>query len=214
LRSTDGGATWNISGEARSHIGWYQRQWTVRFASPQIGVASFFGDGSVHGLVIRTTDGGLTWSYELQDTTYSFYDVSTKNGLSVAVGGIRTDTGELPLDKFEPVIFYRRDSVPPVAASMPVHRNRATPHVAMLRSVTPNPVSSTAVVSFILPTTSHARVSLMDMTGRELLIACDGMMTAGEQEATLDARSIATGMYLMKLVVDGRVLTRCVQVVR
>jgi hypothetical protein len=83
-----------------------------------------------------------------------------------------------------------------------------------LTSVAPNPSSSTARVSFAVPASGRARVSVVDVRGREVAVLVDGVVGAGRHEAALDASGLAAGVYLVRLEAEGQVVTRQAAVVR
>ncbi|PAP75964.1 malectin domain-containing carbohydrate-binding protein [Rubrivirga marina] len=83
-----------------------------------------------------------------------------------------------------------------------------------LTTIAPNPLSSTARVAFDVPTSGRARVSVVDVRGREVAVLVDGVVEAGRHEAVLDGSGLAAGVYLVRLEADGRVVTRQAAVVR
>lgn len=71
----------------------------------------------------------------------------------------------------------------------------------------PNPVvGGRATLRYGLPKAGPARVSVFDITGREVL----RLTTAGNRQSTmpLDLRSLSAGIYLLKLEADGFSATR------
>ncbi|PAP77920.1 choice-of-anchor B family protein [Rubrivirga marina] len=81
-------------------------------------------------------------------------------------------------------------------------------------AVAPNPSSSTARVAFAVPTGGRARVSVVDVRGREVAVLVDGVVAAGRHEAVLESAGLAAGVYLVRVEAGGRVATRQAAVVR
>jgi hypothetical protein len=83
-----------------------------------------------------------------------------------------------------------------------------------ITAVAPNPTATAARVSFAVPTAGPARVSVVDVRGREVAVVFDGAVEAGRHEAALDAGGLAAGVYLVRLESGGQVVTRQAAVVR
>lgn len=77
----------------------------------------------------------------------------------------------------------------------------------------PNPFNPSTRISFQLPTSSHARLDVYDVTGRRIKALLSGEFEAGTHEAvwngTDDAgRVVASGVYFYRLEADGLAFTR------
>ncbi|WP_420455103.1 T9SS type A sorting domain-containing protein [Rubrivirga sp.] len=83
-----------------------------------------------------------------------------------------------------------------------------------LDPVAPNPSSGTARVAFALPEAGPVRVAVYDVRGREVAVLADGEHAAGHHQAALASRSLAAGVYVVRLEAHGQVLTRRAVVVR
>jgi hypothetical protein len=70
-------------------------------------------------------------------------------------------------------------------------------------TVTPNPLSKSAAVSFVMEQPSKAVVALSDMTGNTVLVLSNGNLNQGLNELTLDASTLKAGIYILS-VVDSR----------
>ena len=58
------------------------------------------------------------------------------------------------------------------------------------------------------------RLTVIDVRGRAVATLVDGPLSAGRHEATLDSRSLAAGVYMVRLEAGGSVVTRQAVVVR
>jgi hypothetical protein len=67
-------------------------------------------------------------------------------------------------------------------------------------SVTPNPVTQSAKVVFVLEQASNVVVALSDITGKQVAVLAQGMMAEGENSVTLDASGLKAGIYILTVV--------------
>lgn len=75
-------------------------------------------------------------------------------------------------------------------------------------AIGPNPWSRETVLRFRLPSAGAARVSVLDVTGREVARPVDGWTEAGAREVTLRRGDLRPGVYLCRLSWAGTSLTR------
>ncbi len=68
-----------------------------------------------------------------------------------------------------------------------------------LEGVYPNPFNSAATVHFELPTGSHTRLSLFDITGREVGVLLDDLVPAGRHHRAITPGALPGGVYLIRL---------------
>lgn len=87
------------------------------------------------------------------------------------------------------------------AAAVGIDRNLAE---QINLAVYPNPVQDISTFRFTLQKPSAVKMSLLDITGRELSTLIEGNYAEGDQTYTFDRSSVeAPGMYLLHLTVDG-----------
>jgi len=73
----------------------------------------------------------------------------------------------------------------------------------------PNPAAPPVVAQFTLPREQRARLSVLDLQGREVAVLVDGVLPAGRHEATwTGGRAIVPGMYFVRLAAGDRTLVR------
>ena len=73
-----------------------------------------------------------------------------------------------------------------------------------LGRIQPSPFRSSASVGFSLPRAGHAKLSVVDVTGRTVRVLLDGEAPAGSREAMWDGRDdtgrqVSSGIYLVRL---------------
>jgi hypothetical protein len=70
----------------------------------------------------------------------------------------------------------------------------------------PNPFNPSTQVKFSVENTTHATMKIYNMLGAEVATIFDGMAEAGRYyHATFDARNLASGVYIYRLVADKKV---------
>lgn len=78
-------------------------------------------------------------------------------------------------------------------------------------SVYPNPVTESAMVSFNLEQNSNVRFELSDMYGSVVYSEADRNMSSGANQIKLHT-NLASGMYVARLIVNGKSYTRKIAV--
>ena len=77
-----------------------------------------------------------------------------------------------------------------------------------LATVRPNPASGAVAIAFTLAESAAARIELMDLAGRRILVRELGALDRGSHVVRLpEARGLATGVYLVRLVQGDRSLS-------
>jgi hypothetical protein len=87
---------------------------------------------------------------------------------------------------------------------------------ASMASITayPNPFHAGLTVEIASPSRRHARVYAVDALGREVALLRDGMLDAGVTRLALDGAGLASGVYVIRCEMEGRMATRAVVVCR
>jgi hypothetical protein len=78
-------------------------------------------------------------------------------------------------------------------------QNSTIPLTYELSQNYPNPFNPTTNIEFTLPVRSEVRLVMMNMLGQEVKVITSGTYTAGSHSVTLDASSLASGVYFYKL---------------
>ena len=68
----------------------------------------------------------------------------------------------------------------------------------------PNPMRERATLRFQLAAAGHVRLEIFDLQGRRVANLVDGDRAAGAHAVTLEGRSLAPGVYHVRLAVHGR----------
>ena len=91
-----------------------------------------------------------------------------------------------------------------IASSAGVTTGTRNPTVATGFVLFPNPVTSSAQVSFRLPRAGAAELVLTDALGRTVEQVSAGSLTAGNHTLTWGAANRHAGVYFLRLLVDGQ----------
>jgi subtilisin family serine protease len=91
--------------------------------------------------------------------------------------------------------------------------------VLALANAAPNPFRSRTGLTFTLGAAGHARLTIHDCAGRTVRSLVDADLLAGENRVTWDGRSedgrtLANGLYFVRLEVGGKLLTRKLALIR
>ncbi len=83
----------------------------------------------------------------------------------------------------------------------------------------PNPARSGTTLHYTLSRAGHVRLSVYDAAGRRVVVLRDGELTTGAHSETFAlrdgaGRDLPSGLYLLRLEAEGRVLTRRIAAVR
>lgn len=71
-------------------------------------------------------------------------------------------------------------------------------------NVVPNPASNTASLRFELISNTNLKISLFDLTGKQIQEVFNGNLTAGKQNITLDLTNFNTGLYFATMTAENQ----------
>ena len=72
----------------------------------------------------------------------------------------------------------------------------------------PNPFNPSTTIAFDIPVESPVRLTVHDLTGREVRMLFDKTMPAGRHEAVLNGADLASGMYIYRLTTPQQTINR------
>lgn len=78
----------------------------------------------------------------------------------------------------------------------------------------PNPFSGSTTIEFELERAAHVTLRVYDTVGRQVAVVTDGERTAGPHSVSFDSGSLAAGVYVYTLDVEGDVQSRRMMIVR
>lgn len=238
IGTEDGGATWTILHTADSiESAW---AWKFSFPTPQVGFASIEFHYNIppptDGYVLKTTDGGQTWTEMLvpgggsmQGTGFLTPEIGWTSGRGFT--SVTTDGGQtwqqIPLDggiinRFR----FLGDSLG-FAGGQRVYRlgplpvsTEESPDALRsgLESLTPNPAFGPVSIAYRLDQPGTARIIVYDVLGRTVAELDEGVKSAGRHvvvwEPYGERRFRSSGTYLVRLLTENGAWTKVITLVR
>lgn len=80
--------------------------------------------------------------------------------------------------------------------------------VASELSSFPNPFRENNTIAFTLEKPAHTTLAVYDITGKQVAVLVNGMLQAGNHKATFNANHLPAGVYTLKLVHSGKIITK------
>ncbi|HIF27595.1 MAG TPA: T9SS type A sorting domain-containing protein, partial [Candidatus Marinimicrobia bacterium] len=68
----------------------------------------------------------------------------------------------------------------------------------------PNPFNPVTTLEFDIPENAATRLSLFDLTGREIMTVIDRELSAGHYQFQLDGHDLVSGIYIYQIYVNGQ----------
>src|SRR5207249_610364 len=82
---------------------------------------------------------------------------------------------------------------------LPTSVNDASTSLSMTASVFPNPTSGNSFINYTLSTPATVSIALYDVLGSKLQQVVNGNEQQGEHNATIDAHTLANGVYVLQI---------------
>ncbi|SMO39807.1 T9SS type A sorting domain-containing protein [Gracilimonas mengyeensis] len=103
-----------------------------------------------------------------------------------------------------------------VADYLPVsnEKEQGKPTSFELKQNYPNPFNPSTVISYQLPVSSEVSLKVFDMLGREVASLVNTRQSAGAHQASFDASSLSSGMYIYRLQAGSLVQTRKMMLIK
>lgn len=83
-----------------------------------------------------------------------------------------------------------------------------TPASAVMLTSSPNPFTSTTNITYQLEKDGHVQLTVLDLAGRQVRLLVNAQAKAGIHRTTFNANQLAAGVYWLKCIVDGKVITK------
>ena len=193
-----------------------------RLAEPLVVLVSDENGTAMAGVAVSfavTAGGGMLST--TTDTTNATGRTRTYLTLGSALG---TNTVEATVEGLAPVTFTATGQESPLVSFFDAFQNGsgklvALPDSPQLAQNAPNPFNSQTVLAYFLPAAGPVRLEVFSLTGQRVAVLRHGLQQAGYHQLRWhghdDAgRSLASGMYLYRLVTDETVLTRKLTLLR
>jgi hypothetical protein len=79
----------------------------------------------------------------------------------------------------------------------------ALPTVMKLEANYPNPFNPSTVIQYQLPSAGHVSMMVYDILGRQVAVLVNGQKDAGYYSATFDGSKHSSGIYFVRLIIQG-----------
>ena len=119
---------------------------------------------------------------------------NTQNFAGYMFGGIRANQGNLGVTIANDSIYRIYITTPP--ANIGVDEVKMNINNAMLY---PNPAAENTMLQFYLKTSEATRISLFDITGKEVQLISDEKMNAGNHQFAINISKLSAGVYICKV---------------
>ena len=88
------------------------------------------------------------------------------------------------------------------------------PETLTLHTNYPNPFNPQTTIDYALPSSTHVRLVVYDMTGKTVSILVDGEQVQGQHTVNFRADHLPTGTYIYRLTANGETRTRKMTLIR
>ncbi len=78
----------------------------------------------------------------------------------------------------------------------------------------PNPFNPSTVIKFSLKNQGSAKLTLFDVTGKEIRVIADGFFGAGSNSVNFDAHGLTSGVYFYTLASNGNCITKKMTIIK
>lgn len=142
---------------------------------------------------------GLTGDF-LEATTHTFEQWSDNSYHSFNDGTINTWQLDIALGIY-PVV------------DLTVSINESNGNIISLQNI-PNPASNNTIINYELKETGNVSISVVDITGKEIISLAQGIQTQGNHKVKIDVSTLPAGMYFYTLTAGNYKATRKIAVVK
>jgi photosystem II stability/assembly factor-like uncharacterized protein len=174
-RTTNGGVNWisvpNISYLLRD----------IAFVDNNLGWAIGYDSSGVGG-ILKTIDGGLTWSIDTGNLSAKLNALYIKDNYGWAVG--------------ENGLILRTTNAGPTWVN---DKNQTLPTEFMLEQNYPNPFNPSTSIEYIVGGRKYVTLKVYDVLGREVATLVNEEKLPGVYEVEFNASTLSSGIYLYRL---------------
>jgi photosystem II stability/assembly factor-like uncharacterized protein len=194
-KTTDGGNNWNYV--LNDTLGWLINNITIVNENIVYGCGSVNSDGGYtnSGKIIKTINGGATWTEEVIPGLTPLSSVINNNtkGFAVGINGI----------------IYKKDnlvSVTQISTEVPSSIN--------LYQNYPNPFNPETTIKFDITKSGFISLKVYDIAGKEVQNLFTGVKEAGSYQLKFDGANLNSGVYFYRLTTEGNTITKSMVLVK
>jgi photosystem II stability/assembly factor-like uncharacterized protein len=174
LKTTNGGISWDLY-----NTGANEYILDISFMDINHGIAV-----GPNGLILLTTDQGMTWETQKSGTYNGLYAVAKAGDNWVIVG----DHGTILKSSYKIVSTPERNTIP---SAYELSQNY------------PNPFNPSTTISYSIPSQSFVTLKVYDILGNEVITLVNEEKSAGRYEVKFKAENIASGVYFYQIKAEN-----------
>ncbi|RPI19611.1 MAG: T9SS C-terminal target domain-containing protein [Ignavibacteriae bacterium] len=179
-KSTNGGASWTIA--FTGNLIFY----SISVTNNQISAVGWKTLATTPSSIVRSTNNGLNWFFQntiIPDARLnSVAFINENSGIAVGSMGLilkTTNGGGQPIDV--------------------INISKNVPNIFYLEQNYPNPFNPSTNICYTLKLSCYVRLSIFDITGKEVSVIVNQKENAGNYEVEWDGSNFASGIYFYKL---------------
>ena len=153
----------------------------------------------------RSQEMAEVFKYNYQD---GFFDLGGNLAIQFTLTSAYNRYGcwGLTDDIHNPDRNYKFQAARELIAATGVEQRVESPQTFQLLPLYPNPFNPTTTIRFELHTASPVRLLVFNAAGQYVDTVLDDKLSAGSHNVTWNAKAMASGVYLFKLIADNRVV--------
>lgn len=221
LYTTNGGASWSVKFQNNLH---YEYCWKIFRVNSSLWYASLEDFGSNPPQVLKSTDGGMSWTIKpVAATPYDIEGIGFIDPMNGWTGGaldysFKTKDGGNTWDTVHIVPWMNRlfkvNDTMLFASGDRIWRYKDgfIPAIPQTRyawmTCNPNPARDYLDISISIALSTHVLVMLLDITGNRVFVVFNSDKSKGSYQYRLDTRLLPAGIYnvVLKTHEDKRVV--------
>jgi predicted glutamine amidotransferase len=163
--------------------------------------------GDVEQLNFVMSDGQTVWAYREGIKLYYQFNTDGLPYSAVASKHPEEEQGQWT-EMVDGQLIALRRTVPPILYNVEDYFTHTavgeTPAASIELAAYPNPFNPSTILRWVLPESASCRVSIHDVSGREIALISDGNLEAGDYERTWHAADssghpLASGVYILRI---------------
>jgi hypothetical protein len=191
-RSTDGGNNWGTDTRLSNNSTYSRDPSIIVFGLAVHVVWEDNRDGNLEIYYKRSTNGGVNW--EADTRLSNNFNLSLYPFVSVIGSVVHTIWQDLRDGNYE--IYYKCNPTGNVGIT---NVNSEIPNEYKLKQNYPNPFNPTTKIKFDIPKSSNVKLTVYDITGKEISILVNEKISPGSYETEFNGDKYASGIYFYRL---------------
>ncbi len=153
----------------------------------------FYGAGKFRGVLYRTTNGGTNWLLHIPDTSYDIQGFGSIQFVNRNIGWAHSDLRSIHTTNGGDTTFLT--GIQQISGIVP--------NTFELFQNYPNPFNPVTNIEFSVPKSAYVKLTVYDITGRQLNELINSQMSTGSYKIDFDASQLSSGIYFYTLETDG-----------